>query len=133
MWAKACHRCPLQHLQIAIRIAEGRERVLPDLFIDGDRLAGTVVDEVHLRKTEQDRDVTLHLETRLDARPDHLIWRYAIHRLAPRTHEFDTPARSNKGLETVRAQIGEQLQHRLVNQFGIWPLETRVTRGCEPV
>src|SRR3954447_21150091 len=54
----AFHRGPLQHLQIAVRIAKGSDRVLPNLFIDGDRLTGAVIDEIDLRKAEQDRDVT---------------------------------------------------------------------------
>ena len=51
----AGHRGPLQHFEVAVGIAEGRDRAAADMFIDADRLAGLVVDEVDLRQAEQHR------------------------------------------------------------------------------
>ena len=74
-----------------------------------------------------------HLEPRLDRRADHLLGRDAVDLLGPRPHELDAAAGDDEGLEAVGAQIGEQLQHRLVDQLGVGPLESGVARGREPV
>ena len=42
-------RRPLQHLQVAVGVAEGEDRPAADEAVDADRLAGPVVDEVDLR------------------------------------------------------------------------------------
>ena len=49
------HRRPLQHLEIAVGVAERRNRAAADVLVDADRLAGLVVDEVDLRQAEQHR------------------------------------------------------------------------------
>ena len=46
---------PLQHFEIAVRIAEGGDRPPPDKFVDSDRLARLVVDEVDFRQPKQPR------------------------------------------------------------------------------
>ena len=66
-------------------------------------------------------------------RADHLLGRNAVDLLGPRPHELDAAARDDEGLEAVGAQIGEQLQHRLVDELGVGPLEARMPRGREPV
>ena len=76
---------------------------------------------------------SLHLEPRLDRRADDLLGRNAVDLLGPRPHELDAAARHDEGLEAVGAQIGEQFQHRLVDQLGVGPLEPRIARGREPV
>ena len=48
-------------------------------------------------------------------------------------HELDAAARDDEGLEAVRAQVGEQLEHGLVDQLGVGPVEPRMSRGGEPV
>jgi len=47
----------------------------------------------------------------------------------PTPHELDAAARDDEGLEAVRAQIAEQLDHRLVDQVGVGPVEPRVPGG----
>ena len=74
-----------------------------------------------------------HLEPRLDRRADDLLGRNAVDLLGPRPHELDAAAGDDEGLEAVGAQIGEQLQHRLVDQLGVGPLEAVIARGREPV
>ena len=43
--APACGR-PLQHLKIAVGVAEGGDRAATDMLLDADGFAGLVVDEV---------------------------------------------------------------------------------------
>ena len=74
-----------------------------------------------------------HLELHLAAAADHLLGRDAVDLLRPRAHELDAAARDDVGLEAVRAQVGEQLEHRLVDHLGVGPIEARVPRGRDPV
>src|SRR5205814_9359796 len=66
-------------------------------------------------------------------RADHLLRRYAIDLLRPRTHELNPTARHDEGFEPVGAQVSEQLQHWLVNKLGVGPLEAWITCGSDPV
>ena len=84
-------------------------------------------------KPEQDRLAVAHLEPGLDRGAHHLLGRNAVDALGPRAHELDAAARDDEGLEAVGAQIGEQLQHRLVDQLGVGPLPAAVARGRDPV
>jgi hypothetical protein len=47
------NRRPLQHFEIAVGIAECRDRTAADELIDADRLASLVVDEIEFRQTEK--------------------------------------------------------------------------------
>ena len=90
-----------KHLKIAVRISERRDRTLTDMRVDAYGLARSVIDEVHLRETKQDRNVPAQHELCLDARTDYLRRWYAIDPLRPRPHEFDAPTRNDVGPETV--------------------------------
>ena len=57
----------------------------------------------------------------------------AVDLLHPRPHEFDAAAGHDKGLEAIGAQVSQQLQHRLVDEFGVGPVEARMPRRCDPV
>src|SRR5512147_3185230 len=83
---------PLQHLEITIRIAERSDRALPDVRVDADGLARSVIHEVYLREAKQYRNIPAQHELGLDARTDHLRRRYAVDSLRPRPHEFDAAA-----------------------------------------
>ena len=82
---------------------------------------------------EQRWRAVAHFKSGLDRRSDDLLRRNAIDPLGPRPHELDAAARHDEGLEAVGPQIGEQFEHRLIDQFGIGPLEAVITRGREPV
>src|SRR5215510_6933645 len=45
----ASGRCPLEHLQIAVGIAKGRNRTAADAALNADRLTFLVVDQIDLR------------------------------------------------------------------------------------
>ena len=87
--------------------------------MDGNRLAFLIVVEVELGQTNQNRRAVAQLELLLDAAANHLLRWDAIDFLGPRTHELDAAAGHDEGLETVRAQIGENFEHRLIDHLGV--------------
>ena len=46
-------RRPLEHLEVAVGVAEGDDRPPADDLMDAHRLAGLVVDEIDLRQLEE--------------------------------------------------------------------------------
>ena len=124
----AGQRRPLQHLEVAVGVAEGGDGAPADVRVDTDRLAGLVVDEVHRRQAEKQRHPVAHLEARLDARSHHLLGRNAVHPLGPRPHELDAAARGDEGLKAPRAQQGQKLEHRLVDELRVRALEAGMAR-----
>ena len=78
-------------------------------------LPGLVVDEVDLRRLQEHRLAVAHLELRHADAADDLLGRDAVDLLGEDAHEFDAAARDDEGLEAVGAQVGEQLEHRLVD------------------
>jgi hypothetical protein len=46
---------------------------------------------------------------------------------------IDAAARDDKRLEAVGAEIREQLNHRLIDKFGIRPFEARMPRRGDPI
>ena len=119
-------RRPLQHLQIAVGVADSEDRSPADELGDADGLARAVVDEVDLGQPLQRRLVAGELVFELDARPDDLFGRDAVGRLDPGAHELQPAAGHDIGLEAVRPEIGEQLDHRLVDELVVGPVELRM-------
>ena len=68
-----------------------------------------------LRQPHEHGLAVAHLVLRLDAAADDLLGRDAIDLLRPRAHELDAAAGDDEGLEAVRAQVGEQFDHRLID------------------
>ena len=69
---------PLEHLQVAVGVAESSDRAPADVRVDADRLACLVIDEVDLGQAHEHRLAVAHFEFRLDAAADHLLGRDAI-------------------------------------------------------
>ena len=124
---------PLQHLEVAVRIAEGQYRSAAHKLVDTHRLAGFVIDEIDIRQAKKCRLAIQQLELGLDAAADHLFRRDTVDLLRPRAHELDAPAGNDVGFETVRPQVGKQLQHWLIHQVGIQPVEPRMLRCGDPI
>src|SRR5262249_14254738 len=80
---------PLEHLQVAVRVAEGEDGPPPDVPVDPHRLPWPVVDEVRLRLAKQDGACGPHLELRRDRAADGLLRRDPIDPLRPGPHELD--------------------------------------------
>ena len=112
--------CPgriLEHLHVAVGIAECCNRPAADVLIDANWLAGTVVNEVQLWKTYQHRFAVAYLEFSLDAAADDFLGRNAVDLVRPGSHKFDPSAGNDEIVEAIRAQIRHQFQHRLINHF----------------
>src|SRR6185295_5157615 len=97
----------LQHLQIAVGVAECGNRPAADLAVDADRLARAVVDEDEVRAAPQHGLTVLHLELHLLLAADDLLGGNAVGLLGPGPHELDRAARDDEGLEAICAQISE--------------------------
>ena len=69
----------------------------------------------------------------LAAAADDLLGRNAVTFSRPRAHELDAAAGDDERLEAVRAQVGEQLEHRLIDHLGVEPPGLRMLRGGDPV
>ena len=69
----------------------------------------------------------------LAAAADDLLGRDAIDLLRQGAHELDAAAGDDEGLEAVRAQVGEQFEHRLIDHLRVRPLGLRMLRGRDPV
>ena len=125
---------PLQHLLVAVGIAEREDRAAADEHVDADRLARAVVDELDLGELHQRRLARgVEPELRDAGRADHLLGRNAVGLLRPHPHELDAAAGHDEGLEAVGAQVSQQLDHRLVDQLVVGPVEARMSCGREPV
>ena len=103
------------------------------MLIDGDGLAALVVVEVHFRQSHENGLAVAHFKFCLDAAADDLFRRYAVNPLRPRTHELDAAAGDDVILETVRAQISEYFEHRLIDHVGIGLAAFRMPGGGDPV
>src|SRR6266550_662177 len=110
---------PLQHLLIAVRVAERGDGTAADVRVDTDWFAGLVVDEVHFRQPHEYRLAIAHFILRLDAAAYDLLRRDAVNLVRPRTHKLDAAAGNDEGLETVCAQISEQFDHRLIHALAL--------------
>src|SRR5262245_28974045 len=103
--------CPLEHLQVTIRIAERGEGTPANMHLDADGLALPVVNEVDFRQTHKYRLPVLQLELCPDAGANHLLRRDAINPFAEDAHELDPAGGNDERLKSVRAQVGEQFEH----------------------
>src|SRR5690348_8635829 len=98
-------RSPLQHLLIAIRIAECEDRLPSDEMVDAFGLARTVVDEQNLRHFDQ-HWFLVPRAILSDARgADDLLRRDAVGLVGEGAHELDAATRDDEGLEAVGAEI----------------------------
>ena len=124
---------PLEHLEVAVRIAEGHDRPLADGLVDPDGLAFLVVDELDLRQAHDHGLAVADLVLRPDARSDDALGRNAVDVLGERAHELDAAARDDPGREPVGFEVVQQLTHRLVREFRVRALQRRMSRGPRPL
>jgi hypothetical protein len=62
-------RCPLEHLQVAVGIAERGDGPPANGCLDADRLSGAIIDEIDLRQFDDRRFAVVRLELQLDGVP----------------------------------------------------------------
>src|SRR5271155_3041398 len=121
---------PLQHLLIAGRIAERGVRPLADEQVDPDGLTRVVVDEEHLRLSQQYRLAMAVLVLGQDTRPHHLLRRDIVDTLTVNAHELLTATSDYVSLEAIGAQVIHDLQHWLIDKFRMESLESGILGGC---
>src|SRR5580698_2227218 len=97
----------LEHLQVAIGVAECRNRKAADVFMDTHGFARSVVDKVDFRQAQKHRLSITQFELDLAAAANNVLRWDAINSLRPRPHEIDAPARDNERFEAVRAEVGD--------------------------
>ena len=122
-----------QHLLVAHGVAERGDGPAADVLVDADGLVGLVVVEVQLRQAHEHGLAVAQFKLRLHAAADDLFRRDAIGRFRPRAHELDAAAGDDEVLETVRAQIGEHFEHRLIGHVDEALAGRRMFRGGDPV
>src|ERR1035441_9945221 len=74
-----------------------------------------VVNKINLRQAYEHRLAVTKFKLRLEAAADDLFGRDAIDLFRPRTHEVNAAAGDYEGLESVRAQVGQEFEHWWVN------------------
>src|SRR5580658_2532505 len=98
----AASRSPLQHLQVAVGIAEGEYRPAADEALDAHGLARPIVDEIDLRQINQRRTpVAVHLELQAAGRTDDLLRRNAVGLLSPGRMKSAPPPEAMKVLKPL--------------------------------
>lgn len=84
--AQPCSRSgrrPLEHLEIAVGIAERRNWPPTDHLVDADRLASTIVNMVDFCEPQQYGDALWLVVFHLDAAADDLLWWNSVDALDP--------------------------------------------------
>src|SRR5262245_21764416 len=124
---------PLEHFQVTVRIAECSNRPAADEFVNTNRFAILVVDEVHGRQFDEYRYAVSEFQFLFKTAADHLLWGNAMYFFSQGTHELHSSGRDNKGLETVGAKITEEFDHRLIGEIRVGPFELRMRGPSQPV
>src|SRR6266404_3539515 len=125
---------PLEHLLVAVGIAEGSDRPASDERVDPFRFARPVIDEQDLRLAQELRlSISGELISGDGRGAHHLLGWDAVAPVGEDSHELDAAARNDEGLETAFSQIGEDLQHGLINEVCVGPVEARMAGGREPL
>ncbi|CAB3810806.1 hypothetical protein LMG27177_07483 [Paraburkholderia fynbosensis] len=123
----------LEHLTIAIGIAECEDRATADCAEYADRFSGTVIDEIEAGLAHQNGLAVAHFVLQLLFCAHHPVGRNTVGFGHPHAHEFSRAARDDPDFETIRPQQIEQFELWLIHQFGVGPIECWVLRTREPV
>src|SRR5262249_53050862 len=124
----------LEHLPVAVRIAKGRARPTANHQMDALGLASLVVIQEKFRLLREERHAVLVIaELRAARGSDNLFGRYPVHLLAVDTNEILAAAGYNVRLETIGTQMLHDLEHRLVDEFGVGTLPARVLGAGQPL
>ena len=116
----------LDHLHVAVGIAECQNRAPADVLIDTDRLAGLVVDKVDFRLADDRWFAILNLEFGYGAGADDPFRRNAVIFFGDGTHELDTTPGDDEVFESVGPQVGEQFKLGLIDTLAVEAFEL----GC---
>src|SRR5690349_25096802 len=92
-------RGPLEHLEVAVGVAERGDGPPADHLVNADRFTGVVIDEVDGWQAAQHRLAVSDGVLDLDPAADDLLRWDAVDALDPGPHELDAAARHDVGLE----------------------------------
>src|SRR5215510_15925525 len=106
---------PLQHLLIAVGVAECSNRFSADELVDANRFARSVVNEIDFRHTLDNGLAVADFESLLRRTADDLFWRDAVSFLRPRPHELNATTGNDERFEAIDAHIVQQLEHGLID------------------
>jgi len=96
---------PLDHLQVAVGVAESGDGPPADVHLNADGFTRLVVDKVDFRQPHQHGRAVAQLETGLDAAADDLLGRNAVDLFRPGAHELDAAAGHDISLESVGRRV----------------------------
>ena len=116
--ARACGS-PLEHLQVAVGVAEGEDRPAANHAVDAHRLVGAVIVMGDFGGAQDGRLAVLELVFGDKRGADHLLRRDAIDLLGKYAHKAGIAAGNDVGLEPLAAQVCKHFQHRLVDHLGV--------------
>ncbi|BCQ61850.1 hypothetical protein PBOI14_36000 [Pseudomonas sp. Boi14] len=123
---------PLQHLQVAVGVAESQQRAPADDPVDAFRLARAVVVVGQLGGAQDRRLAVLELPLGDEVAADHLFRRDAVGAFGEGAHEGGVAAGDDVGLEILAAQVVEHFQHGLVDHLVERPPGLRVAGLGQP-
>ena len=113
-----------QHLDIAVRVAEGQNRPPPDAAPDPHGLDRPIVEDIRLRQIEDGAAVLIAQIAQRIRTADHALGRHAVDVGGHRAHEVAIAGRHDEVREPVAFEIPQQLHHRLVAAVAIRTVET---------
>src|SRR6185369_7941174 len=99
-----CRR-PLEHLLVAVGVAEREDGAPADVVVDPLGLAGTVVDEEDLRLAHQHRTARAQLVLRGDRAADDLLGGDPVNAVGEDAHELRAAARHDERLVAARSHV----------------------------
>ena len=109
----------VEHRNVAVRVAGGKERSAADTAPDPDRLLRAVVEDVGLRLAHDRAASVVARVVERGRAADDPVARDAVHLVADRSHEVAAAARGDVVREPVRLQVPQQLDHRRVRTLEV--------------
>ena len=120
---------PLEHLQVAVGIAERGDRPAANVGFNGDWLGLLVIKEAQGGQLDEHRLAVAHFKAELACAADDLLRWDAVDPLGKAAHEVDAATGYDECLKTVGTKIGEQLDHRLVDHLRVEPTRLGMLRS----
>ena len=122
----------LQHRQIAIAVAESRNRALPHKQVDRHRLGRGIIIKCAFHRLAKLGAIVRQTKLAERERTDNLLRRDTVHFLRYHAHEVNSTAGNDPRFKTIGAQIVQQLAHRLISQLVVATAGTFILMAVKP-
>src|SRR5277367_3130726 len=96
----------IRRQQVAIGVAECRNRAAAYVVFDGDGFAGSLVDKGNLWRAQKHRLAFAQLERGLASAANDVFGRNPVDLLSLMAHEIDAATRDDEGLEAACLKVG---------------------------